>query len=208
MNTKALFPWIVVLVLIAGLGLLFSANRKQAAALARLENQGAGRTQLVSPDAGKAGNPSTADEATLRKDREDLLRLRNENRQLRDEKDQLTKQLQTSRQQLQQATPTAEQQAELQKAKAEIQQFRAQAAQAQQNIQVTTCVNNLRQIEGAKQQWALENGRPTGSVVGQQDVANYLPNKAFPTCPAGGAYTLNPVGLNPLCNIPGHVLPK
>ena len=206
---KALFPWIVVLVLIAGLGLLFSANRKQAAALARSENQGSEKTREVSPDAGKAtGAAAVGETPQLKKDREDLLRLRNENRQLRDEKEQLTKQLQTTRQQLQQATPTPEQQAELQKAKAEIQQFRAQAAQSQQNNQIATCVNNLRQIEGAKQQWALENSRPQGSVVGQQDITAYLPSKTFPTCPAGGAYTMNPIGLNPLCNIPGHVLPK
>jgi hypothetical protein len=69
-------------------------------------------------------------------------------------------------------------------------------------------MNNLRQIDGAKQQFALEAQKRPGSLVSTDDLSPYFPNKVFPACPAGGVYTLNPIGLNPICNIPGHVLPK
>ena len=79
---------------------------------------------------------------------------------------------------------------------------------ARTNSQKTTCVNNLRQIEAAKQQWALENQKSGNALVTPENLLPYFQNKTMPTCPAGGVYTLNTVGLHPLCNIPGHVLPK
>jgi hypothetical protein len=36
----------------------------------------------------------------------------------------------------------------------------------------------------------------------------YLPSNAIPACPAGGAYTISPIGTSPFCNIPGHALTK
>ncbi len=70
------------------------------------------------------------------------------------------------------------------------------------------CINNLRMIDGAKQQWALENGKPAGALMTAQDLAKYLPNNTVPSCPAGGIYTINPVGIAPLCTVPGHTLSK
>jgi hypothetical protein len=201
---KTLLPWIVVIVLLAGLGLLFSANQRQAADLARLQGPSQD-SQSRTDDAGKASAPGSQDElARLRKENEDLLRLRNEVRQLKDGKQQLAKQLQAA----QQAIPSQQQQQEMQKAMAEVQQLRAHAQQMQQTNLAAVCVSNLRQIEAAKQQWALENNRPAGSVVGTQDVAPYLPTKTFPLCPAGGVYTINTIGANPSCNIPGHIIPR
>jgi hypothetical protein len=138
--------------------------------------------------------------------KDDLLRLRNENRQLREEKQQLGKELEAAKKTAN--APNPQQQQELAKAMAELQQFRTQTAMAQQSSQAMACVNILRQIDAAKQQWALENNRAAGSVVGPQDVAPYFPNQTFPTCPAGGAYTMSPIGQAPLCSIPGHVLRK
>src|SRR2546422_358015 len=80
--------------------------------------------------------------------------------------------------------------------------------QAQQTSQTAACINNLRQIDAAKLQWALENNRPTGSAVGPQDLAAYFSTKAFPSCPAGGVYSVNAIGQSPACTIPGHILPK
>jgi len=71
------------------------------------------------------------------------------------------------------------------------------------------CINNLRQIDGAKEQWALANNAETGNtsvtfalIVGP---TGYI--KESPICAAAGAYTLAAVGTNPSCNIAGHVLP-
>ena len=76
------------------------------------------------------------------------------------------------------------------------------AAAAMQNA----CINNLRQIDAAKQQWALENNRTASAVPTAQDLAPYLPDGLFPVCPAGGVYTINAVGLPPTCSVPGHTL--
>ena len=79
---------------------------------------------------------------------------------------------------------------------------------ARARSQSTVCINNLRQISSATQQWALENKKTIGTAVSAQDIQPYLRNNAVPACPLGGAYTLNVVGTSPTCSIPGHVLPQ
>jgi hypothetical protein len=73
---------------------------------------------------------------------------------------------------------------------------------------MNVCINNLRQIDGAKEQWALEQRKAAGTLVATTDIAPYLRGNAIPVCPAGGVYTLNPVGTAPLCTVPSHTLPK
>jgi hypothetical protein len=77
---------------------------------------------------------------------------------------------------------------------------------ARSTAQGNGCINNLRQIDGAKEQWALENKKKTGDTVTEADVAQYIRN-GFPVCPQGGHYTIGSVGENPRCSIPGHSLP-
>lgn len=67
-----------------------------------------------------------------------------------------------------------------------------------------TCISNLRMIEGAKDQWAIEHNITTGTDVSPEDIKPYL--KEFPSCPAGGSYILNPVGTPATCDHPGHTL--
>ncbi len=75
---------------------------------------------------------------------------------------------------------------------------------ARTTAQMNACVNNLRQIDGAKQQWALENKKETTDTPTAQDLAPYL--KTQMVCPAGGVYTFNAVGKEPTCSIPTHRL--
>ena len=204
MNLKLVLPWVLVLGLAIGLFALYSSGQKEAAELAQLRQQ-ADEAQKTQAAAETKSQPASEEEvAKLRKDHEDVLRLRNEVRQLRDEKQQLARQAQVA----QNAAANTQQQEQLQKLTAENQQLKVQTQVIQQRDQLATCVNNLRQIEGAKQQFALEAQKPRGTLVSTEDLAPYLPSKAMPACPAGGVYTLNPIGLNPICNIPGHVLPK
>jgi len=70
------------------------------------------------------------------------------------------------------------------------------------------CVNNLRMIDAAKQEWALEGGEKPGDVPMAQDLKPYLKNGVFPTCPAGGTYTIGAVSNAPTCSIPKHKLPQ
>jgi len=69
-----------------------------------------------------------------------------------------------------------------------------------------TCLNNLRQIDAAKQQWALANSKTSDATPTVQEIAPYLPGNALPVCPAGGTYTLNAMNKLPTCSIPGHAL--
>jgi hypothetical protein len=202
---KVVLPWIIVLGLAVGVFALYSSNQRQAAELAQLRQQSEDAQKLQAPAEARSEPAASQEELTqLRKDHEDVLRLRNEVRQLRDEKQQLARQAQAA----QNVAANSQQQEQLQKLTAENQQLKLQTQVIQQRDQITTCINNLRQIDGAKEQWALESQKPAGTLVSTQDLAPYFPNKAVPACPAGGIYTLNPIGLHPICNIPGHVLPK
>jgi hypothetical protein len=62
------------------------------------------------------------------------------------------------------------------------------------------CVNNLRQIDSAKQQWALENRKPPGAILVPADLALYFGNNQLPICPQGGNYTMGRVGEDPSCS--------
>jgi len=80
---------------------------------------------------------------------------------------------------------------------------------ARSTAQMNACVNNLRQIDAAKQQWALENKKRTTDIPTESELAPYLNLKNGPMgpmlkCPAGGNYNLNAAGVKPTCSILGH----
>jgi len=226
---KTVFPWLCAAALLTATAALYSSNQKQSAELAQLrqESQELQKLRAASEDLKTAGAQNVNEELVqLRKDREDLLRLRGEVRQLREEKKQLNQQVQKAQVDVQTAQARVAQ-AEVLRVNPAVPQipaptqdpaaqaaFRAryglqpQGAVTPEQAQLTTCINNLRQIDGAKQQWALENNRPVGGLVGPPDIASYLKSNSVPTCPGGGAYTINPIGINPICSIPSHVLPK
>ena len=66
------------------------------------------------------------------------------------------------------------------------------------------CINNLRRIDAAKEQWAFRSGAKTGAVIVSE--ANAYIKDGAPRCPAGGTYTYNNLGVNPTCGVSGHVL--
>ena len=93
---------------------------------------------------------------------------------------------------------------------------------ARTTSQKNACINNLRQIDGAKQQWALENNQSSTAMPGSAAIQPYLGRGSagkLPICPAGGtggsfaaSYTINPVSTPPVCQkVPSganaHVLP-
>jgi prepilin-type N-terminal cleavage/methylation domain-containing protein len=82
---------------------------------------------------------------------------------------------------------------------------------ARGTAQKNSCINNLRQIDGAKEQWALENKASQGAAVSTDattGLPSYLKN-GMPTCPGGGGdYVVNVVGTAPTCPLSaqGHTL--
>ena len=85
---------------------------------------------------------------------------------------------------------------------------------ARTTSQTNACINNLRQIDGAIQQWALETKQAANAPVVEANVTPYL--KSSSVCPSAGAggtfalsYALTTVSNNPTCLIvpATHVLP-
>jgi len=75
---------------------------------------------------------------------------------------------------------------------------------ARSTSQRTVCINNLRQISAAIQQWALETKKDLNSTVTADDVLPYM--KASIICPAGGStfansYQLTTVANDPVCQL-------
>jgi prepilin-type N-terminal cleavage/methylation domain-containing protein len=84
---------------------------------------------------------------------------------------------------------------------------------ARTTSQKNACINNLRQIDGAVQQWALDNKQGATAVPNNTDIFPYLKNSVI--CPSGGttfadSYTLGAtVAAKPVCqkDAVNHVLP-
>jgi len=77
------------------------------------------------------------------------------------------------------------------------------------NAQRQMCIENLAQIEAAKQMWGVETAKTTGDTPTDANLvgpALYLKEK--PQCPAGPGYNYNPIGTNAECTsgIAGHTL--
>ena len=73
---------------------------------------------------------------------------------------------------------------------------------ARQTAQQNACIANLKQIEGAKQIWALDGG--SGTPTWGDLVDTYI--KRQPSCPAGGDYTIGDLDTTPVCDETGHTL--
>ena len=72
---------------------------------------------------------------------------------------------------------------------------------ARATSQQNACINNLRQIDAAINEWAMETGQSNGATVASaQTVSAYIKmnaNNSVPTCPAGGTYSTSTVGATP-----------
>src|ERR1700756_5783049 len=85
---------------------------------------------------------------------------------------------------------------------------------ARMTSQTNACINNLRQIDAAKQQWALEMRKQTTAFPAATDLQPYLGRGAtgeLPWCPADRAESffksyaesVGVVGTPPMCQILG-----
>ena|SRR5436190_24362612 len=73
--------------------------------------------------------------------------------------------------------------------------------------QKNACIENLRQIFGAKHSWAFEAKKPASAVPNDDDIfGTTLYISAKPSCPANGVYALTAVDQKPTCNIAEHTL--
>jgi prepilin-type N-terminal cleavage/methylation domain-containing protein len=87
---------------------------------------------------------------------------------------------------------------------------------ARATSQANACINNLRQIDAAANQFALEAHKKTTDTINYpNDLTPYIKLnsvQSIPGCPAGGTYSCGAVGTSPTCSLlntvtPGHFLP-
>jgi prepilin-type N-terminal cleavage/methylation domain-containing protein len=64
---------------------------------------------------------------------------------------------------------------------------------ARETAQKNAIINNLRVIESAKQQWALEKKKASADVPVSTDLTPYLKGNNMPTAVAGETYNINAV---------------
>ncbi len=73
--------------------------------------------------------------------------------------------------------------------------------------QQNACIQNIRQMFGAKATWALEKKKNLTDTPADTELFGataYI--RETPQCPGGGTYNLQPVDTKPTCNITGHSL--
>lgn len=206
---KSILPWVVALIGIAGAVFFYKSGAAKSLTIAHLESQVAETETLRAENEALKKTQLPADElARLTAAKEELPRLRNTIRQLTSDKSQLSQQAQSA----QQAAQQAQSHAQAAQAQAEALAQSAVVAATKQPLMpdpvasANGCINNLRQIDAAKQQWALENNRTEESTPTDAELKVYISGNAIPTCLAKGKYTLGRVGDYPACSVAGHAL--
>jgi prepilin-type N-terminal cleavage/methylation domain-containing protein len=73
--------------------------------------------------------------------------------------------------------------------------------------QKNACIANLKQIDGAKATWALEQKKTNSDTPTTSDLygsSAYI--RDTPACPGNGTYAINAVDSKPTCTVSGHAL--
>ena len=74
---------------------------------------------------------------------------------------------------------------------------------ARTSSQSSACLSNLRIIDSAKQQWAMDSKKVSTDTPSPTQLMAYIGHgtaTALPACPAGGAYTIGTVATAPTCS--------
>jgi prepilin-type N-terminal cleavage/methylation domain-containing protein len=83
---------------------------------------------------------------------------------------------------------------------------------SRKNAQATACINNIRVIQGAKDQWALEARKGSTDTPTAAELQPYIgrgPAGKLPTCPVDSSdsfatsYSVNAIDAMVVCNIGG-----
>jgi len=211
-SAGGIFSVVCILVFAGAAYFFYSKNQTLEAELAKLRTEASEVSQLREENAALRPRAALADEAEkLKKENTEVFKLRNEVRQLQKEKQTLVQKVQQA-QFAQDDQQRALQQA--QQLQIENERLRNQGQNASGQVQSATdqrnvCINNLKQLDGAKEQWALEmKKKPQDSATFADLIGadKYIRN--MPVCPAGGQYTLHSIAEVPTCNMPGHQLPQ
>jgi len=206
MNLKRWFAWCCLALVVVAEVALFRAYRENDALSAELHNTQAelrqASTELADLKSSTAGL-QVSDIARLRRQNQTLTNQLNEWRTVAAEYDAESR---SNAEHLATARLALQLQGEhLNQVQAENQQIVDVSTTV---ISRKTCINNLRLIDDAKQQWAADFNEPNDATPTEKDLAPYFKDGVLPQCPEGGIYLLNRVDQVPTCSIPSHVLPQ
>lgn len=200
MNFKRWFAWACLALMLVAEGFLFHANHERDAALSDLRDAQQ-KLRSAQSELDELKNSNAGQQAA------EIISLRKQNDLLTAKVSALQKNLehlQAEDQQTAQHLTNARDALALQQQ--HLQQLQDEQQQATMQANANTCINNLRMIDQAKQQWALDKNKEATDVPTAQDLAPYFTSGTLPTCPDGGTYTINAVSVLPTCTVPGHVL--
>lgn len=212
MKAKSVLPWIFVLASATAAFSFWNANQKAQAELTQLRADHAELSKLREQAEEMTRLASLEPEVErLRKETAEVHKLRNEVRQLKEEGKQLNAQIQDL--QTRQTGSADNLAAELQQLRAENELLKTSGTPKADTVPIeqtleeykNVCIANLRQLDGATEQWALENKKTSGDIPEYEALLTYLASP--PACPQGGSYTIAGVGKKPSCNMTNHQLP-
>ena len=198
-----ILPWLLVVVFGVSAAAMFFKLQGRDVELATLRSQLA--TAQASPvSADQQGDPNDINEIErLRKENQEVFKLRNEVAKLQKQKQQLAQELQAR---ANAPAPTFEQTSNQEVAVTDLPTEPEDPQTQLQREHANQCLQNMNAIEEAKTMWAVANNKQAGEAVTLADITTALPNNTLPICPDGGTYTLNQVGVPVTCSISGHSL--
>jgi hypothetical protein len=200
-------PWILTIVFASCTVWLYSKQKDEQNKLTTLQAQVAELEAAAQAAPEQDSAEVDLDEVErLRRENEEIHKLRGEVSKLRRENQQLTvkvQQISAQHQQVQsELTAVAQQQVPQPGAQPEQEDPGQRLLREQSNM----CVGHMTMVEDAKSQWAQANNKTGGDAVTLPEIAPYLPNQTLPSCPGGGSYSLNEIGIPVTCSIPEHSL--
>lgn len=202
MNAKRWFAWVCLALMLVAEVLLFRANHARDQAQTDWRDA-VHQLHDAQKELAELKNSASGEQAAT------VIGLRKQNEALTTKVNALQKdvaRLEAERQQTAQHLDTARDALALQQASLEKLQQEKERAAAVANA--AACIRNLRQIDAAKLQWAVDKAKSATDVPTAEDLAPYFRDGNFPACPDGGTYAINAVGELPTCTIPIHVLPS
>lgn len=208
---KLFIPWLLALLAIGGVFYFQNTTRQATQTVATLQQQ-VQELQVVREENErlKTNQVSKDELERLQKDSHEVLKLRNQVQLLRGEQDKLKQTAQAAQNQSQQV------QARIEAVQSQLTAARQAAAAkpavtpASAEDAINICINHLRQMDAAKNQWALEYNKTGDAIPTERDISPYIKLDAdgkIPPCPSGGTYTINAVNVPPACSIAGHLQP-
>ena len=202
MNAKRWFAWVCLALMIVAEILLFRASHARDAALTdlRAAQQQLHQAQTELDELKNSSSGKQSDEISSLRKQNDALTLKANALQKNVER------LQAESQQAAQHLTTARSALQLQQE--HLQQLQTEQQQARLAANANACINNLRLIDAAKQQWALDKNKAATDVPTTRDLLPYFKDGIFPVCPDGGSYAIATIAELPACSIQGHVLPQ